>query len=39
MKRGLVLLDPQESPPVELTTRVTELQRSMRQKGAAACFV
>ena len=39
MKRGLVLLDPQESPPVELTTRVIELQSSMRRKGVAACLV
>ena len=39
MKRGLVILDPQEVPPGELAGRTTSMQSSMRQQGAKAAFI
>ena len=39
MKRGLVLLDPQEIPTIELESRVAKLQSKLEQQGIAAAFI
>jgi hypothetical protein len=39
MKRGLVVLDPKEIPPEELQSRITHLQRELRQQGISAALV
>jgi Xaa-Pro aminopeptidase len=39
VKRGLVVLDPAETPPGELDRRVGELQAELRRRGLAAALV
>jgi hypothetical protein len=39
MKRGLVVLDPQEIPTEELVGRVSKLQYKLRQQGIAAALI
>ena len=39
MKRGLVLLDPNETAPHELTARVNELEQSLAVQGVDAALV
>ncbi len=39
MKRGLVVLDPQEIPAEELAGRVSKLQRKLQQQGIAAALI
>jgi hypothetical protein len=39
MKRGLVVLDPQEIPAEELAGRVTKLQCKLQQQGIAAALI
>ncbi len=39
MKRGLVVLDPQEIPAEELAGRVSKLQQKLQQQGIAAALI
>jgi hypothetical protein len=39
MKRGLVVLDPEEIPPGEIEQRVSVLQAALRERGLAAALV